>query len=56
MVSPDLASQTESFLLKWVPVVSLAIFAAGYIWHRLKEAFPELLKRKTARSNHEGLR
>jgi hypothetical protein len=47
MTSPDWASQSEIFLLKWTPVVSLAIFVAGYLWHRLKETFPELLKRKT---------
>jgi hypothetical protein len=46
MTSPDWASQAETFLLKWTPVASLAIFIAGYLWHRLKEAFPELLKRK----------
>lgn len=51
MFSPDWPSQTETFLLKWTPVVSLAIFVAGYIWHRLREAFPEFLKRKNDRTD-----
>ncbi len=45
MLSPNLASQTESFLLQWAPVVSLAIFVAGYLWYHLKRSFPEIFDR-----------
>jgi hypothetical protein len=53
MTSPDWPAQTENFLLRWTPVVSLAIFVVGYIWHHLKRSFPELFERKPRRLNKE---
>jgi hypothetical protein len=53
MTSPDLAAQTENFLLRWAPVASLAIFVVGYIWHHLKRSFPEVFEHKARRSNKE---
>ncbi len=44
MISP---THTESVVLEWTVLLGTIIFCAGYLWHRLKEAFPEFFKRKT---------
>jgi hypothetical protein len=44
MISP---THTETVVVEWTVLFGTIIFCAGYLWHRLKEAFPELFKQKT---------
>jgi hypothetical protein len=48
MISPNHA---ETVVLEWTVLLGTIIFCAGYLWHRLKEAFPEFLNRKTSDSD-----
>lgn len=43
MVSPNNA---ETVVLGWTALLGTIIFCASYLWHRVKQAFPELFKQK----------
>jgi hypothetical protein len=49
MTSSNLAATAEAAVLTWTIVLATIIFSAGYLWHRLKEAFPELFRHKSKR-------
>lgn len=50
MISPN---RVETAVLEWTVVLGTIIFCAGYIWHRLKQAFPEFFKRKPIDADEE---
>lgn len=44
-------NHAETVVLEWTVLLGTVIFCAGYLWHRLKEAFPEFFKRKATESS-----
>jgi hypothetical protein len=46
MISYNEAVTTEVMILTWTIVLATVISSAGYLWHRLKEAFPEFFRLK----------
>jgi hypothetical protein len=53
MTAPTLAT-VEMAVLTWTIILATVIFSAGYLWHRLKEAFPELFRRKPKSRGKRG--
>jgi hypothetical protein len=50
MISPN---HVETTVLEWTVALGTVIFCAGYLWHRLKQAFPEFFKKRSMDADKE---